>query len=112
MLGSTKTTVSVVIVVIIIAAALLYGMSQGPKTPEQPIKIGFTTALSGNYAYIGNDILKGVQEVLTNADEKNLFKRELELLIEDNQADPTKQLPVINTLKRKMQKSSFPRSAV
>ncbi|MFA5992083.1 MAG: ABC transporter substrate-binding protein [Candidatus Pacearchaeota archaeon] len=90
----TKKKVLIIIVValivIIVSAGFLIknGTIGKPVLGKETIKIGFTTALSGNYAYIGEDVLRGVKEAIDESNNKEVLNRKIELLIEDNQADP------------------------
>ncbi|MBU4375623.1 ABC transporter substrate-binding protein [Patescibacteria group bacterium] len=51
------------------------------------IKIGITTALSGDYADYGLNILKGVKEAIEEINQNDYLSKKIELLAEDNQAD-------------------------
>jgi len=79
-----KTLLIIGIIIIVVILIIVFSFQEKEK---EPIKIGFTTPLSGNYAYIGEDVLKGVTEAIDEANEKGVFDRRIELLVEDNQAD-------------------------
>ena len=68
---------------------------------NNPVKIGFTTALSGNYAYIGQDVLRGTKDAINEANEKNILNRKIELIVEDNQADTKTAVTSYQLLKSK-----------
>lgn len=72
----------------------------GKVISDSPINIGFTTALTGNYAYIGQDVLKGVQEAIDESNKENILPK-LNLLVEDNGADPKTALTDYKLLKTK-----------
>ena len=80
--------------IIILALALIVFLGGCAKAVEdkkkflsEPIKIGITTALSGNYADYGLNILKGVKEAIEEVNQNNYLTQKIELLTEDNQAD-------------------------
>lgn len=106
----TKTIISIVIVAIIIGG-IWWGISKKPDSEiikAEPIKVGFTSALTGNYANIGNDILKGVEGAFTEANQNNLLNgRKVEIIIEDNEANPIKAVSAYQALKAKNVKIVF-----
>ena len=84
MIIKNKILITILILIILIVLVVVFGLQ---KQEAEIIKIGFTTPLSGNYAYIGEDVLKGVTEAIDEANRKGVLNRKIELLIEDNQAD-------------------------
>ncbi len=105
----TSKTILWIVIVIIIIGGIWYGVSRKSKE-EGVIKVGFTSALSGNYANIGKDILKGVEEAFSETDATKIFGKDIELIIEDNEADPSKAVTAYQLLKAKNAKivmSSF-----
>lgn len=55
---------------------------------KEPIKIGATLALSGNFAYIGESELRGLQLAIDEINPKGgLQGREIQLIVEDNKGD-------------------------
>lgn len=106
----TKKTIWYLPVIIIVALALIiFGlfMWQGKKATSETVKIGFMSALSGNYASMGNDILRGVQDGIKKYDPKKNLGRDVELLVEDNQANPQIAVTAYQSLKQKGAKVFF-----
>ena len=76
-----------VLLVICMALIFLISLIQSNK---EVIKIGVSEALTGNYAVIGNDIAKGINDAFADIDSKKMFGKKVKLLMTDNQADPKK----------------------
>lgn len=88
-------------IIVIIAIILIIVLSKEKPEEEGVIKIGFTTPLSGSYAYIGEDVLRGVEEIINETNQKGLFDRKIELVVEDNQASTTTAVTNYNLFKAK-----------
>lgn len=108
MTKTSKTLIGLIVAIVVIGG-VWYGVSKKSETPveKEPIKIGFMSALTGNYADMGKDILRGVNEVIVETNEIGLFDRKIEVLVEDNEADPTKAVSAYQLLKAKNAKIIF-----
>ena len=98
----TKTSKIIIgiIVAVIVIGGIWYGLTRESEE-EGIIKIGFTTPLSGSYAYIGEDVLKGAEEAIKEANQKGLLNKKIELIVEDNQADSKTAVTNYNLFKMK-----------
>ncbi len=80
-----------IIILVLMLAVFLGGCDktavEKKEILSEPIKIGISTALSGNYADYGLNILKGVKEAIEEVNQNNYLTQKIELLAEDNQAD-------------------------
>ena len=104
-MSNTPKTILWLIIIIVIVGGVWYSASR--KATEETIKIGFMSALTGNYADIGNDVLRGVNQAIAEANQEGVFSRDIGILIEDNEADPTKAVSVYQLFKAKNAKIIF-----
>jgi len=95
MVKINKTLWAILALVVIIIALIVFL----PRAPKETIKIGGTLALTGKYAYIGQQELNGL---LMAADEINskggINGQKLEIIYEDNKGDATEAVTNVNKL--------------
>lgn len=92
------TSRTLLIIVLVLLIAIPFGCSK--KTPEaKAVKIGAVFPLTGNIAQFGNYWKHGLELALNDAIEKNVVKKdEIELIFEDNEADPRKSVDAFRKL--------------
>lgn len=102
-MSNTSKAIMAIIVIIIIVAGVWYGIAK--KTGEEvskvkgPIKIGFSTALSGDAAAWGLPIKKGAEIALDKVNQEGgVNGRKLELIFEDDKCDGKEGVTVANKL--------------
>jgi len=83
-----------------IAAGLLLGAYAHPTQAQNPVKIGYTEALSGTFAQIGDQGIKSIQFVIDGINAKGgvLGGRKLELVPIDNKAQPADALVALQKM--------------
>lgn len=89
--------VGIVVLLVVIVGGLAWW--QKNKSPKETIKIGAVYPLTGSMASYGTEYKRGVEmavEEINNSGGVNGHK--LEVLFEDDQADPTKSLTAVNKL--------------
>ncbi|SFE98752.1 ABC transporter substrate-binding protein [Alteribacillus iranensis] len=65
--------------------------SETEASGQDPVKLGFTLSLTGNYAFMGEGVKEGIELYFEENDYK-IGSRDVELLIEDDGGDPQKAL--------------------
>lgn len=82
-----KWIIGIVIIAILIIGYVIYKDSKN-LTIDEPIKIGVTSALSGKFAYLGEAQINGLRMATDEINSDGGIRgKQLELIIEDNQAD-------------------------
>jgi len=81
------------------AAALAFGLAAGPALAQNTIKIGYTEALSGTFAQIGDQGIKTIQFVIDGINAKGgVLGKKLELVPYDNKAQPSEALVALQKM--------------
>ncbi len=82
-----------------IALAVLLGLSQTPALAQGTIRIGYSEALSGTFAQIGDQGLKTLQFIINGINAKGgVLGKKLELVPYDNKAQPSEALVALQKM--------------
>ena len=81
------------------AVAVSLGLAAAPAVAQNTIKIGYTEALSGTFAQIGDQGLKTIQFVIDGINAKGgVLGKKLELVPYDNKAQPSEALVALQKM--------------
>lgn len=84
---------------IVVVACLVGFLPSGPSAQEQCTwEIGVMGALSGNFAYLGQPILNGIEMAVAEANEAGELACTLEVVAQDSQGDPSQAPPLAQDL--------------
>lgn len=93
---TTQIIIGIIVIVIIVVLVIVFS---GKKPLEGEIKIGAILPLTGNVAYWGQPVLKGmnfaVEEINSNG---GINGKKLKLIIEDSKADPSEGVTALNKI--------------
>ncbi len=96
----TKMKLILVLAGLLVVAIGFFGWAlNGLVIQEETIQIGFMSALSGDYSSMGNNVLRGVTEAVNEANSQNKLDKRIELVVEDNQANPKQAVDIYHSFK-------------